>query len=147
MAERYPGKAGRSEYGGGDGVIQRMPSGGSLDLPGIAASSGDRAMLMRKAGIHDFDPARSDFVGLAVTDRDLTLMGPAEREAYENDLLVSARRALERQELMASTNGYIAEPDQYVGEDASGGAGWTTDAAAQSADPVSPAFPDTAGGN
>lgn len=114
MAERYPGQ--RSEYGGGDGLIQRTPDGESIDLPGVAASTGDRAMLMRKAGAADFDPARDDLVGAALTARDRANMSEAELEAYESDLRVSAARAAERQRLMDETNGYIAEGSMYVGE-------------------------------
>lgn len=133
MVERYSGE--RSEYGGGDGVVQRMPDGSSLDLPGIAASAGDRAMLLRKAGMNDFDPAANDLVGLALTARDVANMSSAEREAYEADLRESVRRAQERQRLMEETNGYIGEPAQYAGEDASGGAGVTGDMAGGSAAP------------
>ena len=114
MAERYPGQ--RSEYGGGDGGPQRTPDGASLDLPGIASATGEVARLMRTAGIHDFDPARTDLVGVALTARDLSQMSAAEREAYELDMAVSINRAAERQTLADKTNGYILEPDQYIGE-------------------------------
>ena len=120
MAERYPGAAGRSEYGGGDGVPQRLPDGASIDLPGIASAAGERAALMRKAGIHDFDPGREDMVGLALTARDVANMSAAEREAYEADVRVSLARAEERERLNAATNGYISEPDQYTGESGEG---------------------------
>jgi hypothetical protein len=120
MAERYPGKDGRSEYGGGDGTVQRLPDGASLDLPGIASAAGVRAQLMRTAGMADFDPASEDLVGLAATGLDVSKMSAAQRAAYEIDLAVSARRAEERARLNARTNGYISEPDQYVGEEGSG---------------------------
>lgn len=118
MAERYPGK--RSEYGGGDGVVQRFEDGSSLELPGIASAAGEQAMLMRKAGMADFDPAREDFVGLALTARDVASMSAAELEAYEADMKVSVQRASERARLAAETNGYSEEPAQYIGEDGSG---------------------------
>jgi hypothetical protein len=95
---------------------QRTPDGASLDLPGIASSSGERARLMRTAGIHDFDPARTDLVGVALTAKDISRMSPAEREAYELDMAISIKRAGERQTLADKTNGYILEPDQYIGE-------------------------------
>ena len=120
MAERYPGKAGRSEYGGGDGVVQRFEDGSSLELPGIASAAGEQAMLMRKAGMADFDPSRSDFVGLALTARDVANMSAAELEAYEADMKVSLKRAEERARLVAETNGYVLEPDNYVGESGEG---------------------------
>lgn len=132
MVERYPGQ--RSEYGGGDGLVQRLSDGSSIDLPGIAASAGDRAMLMRKAGMNDFDPASSDFVGLALTARDVANMSAAEREAYEADVRVSLKRAAERERLMLETNGYIGEPEQYVGESGEG-AGVETSAAERNAAP------------
>lgn len=114
MAERYPGE--RSEYGGGDGIPQRGPAGESLDLPGIASSSGERARLMRTAGMADFDPARDDLIGAALSSIDVSKMSAAQREAYEADLALSVGRAQERARLMERTNGYIAEPDQYIGE-------------------------------
>lgn len=121
MTERYPGK--RSEYGGGDGLVQRTADGSSVDLPGIASEPGTRAMLMRKAGMNDFDPSSSDFVGLALTTADVTKMSAAELEAYEADVRESLRRAAERERLMIETNGYIGESDQYTGEDVSGAGG------------------------
>lgn len=142
MVDRYPGKAGRSEYGGGDGVVQRYSDGSSLELPGIASAAGEQAMLMRIAGARDFDPARVDLVGAALTEVDVAQMSAAELEAYQLDIALSARRAAERQELSDKTNGYILEPDQWVGEDASGGAGVTIDAVGTNADPnVGPSGP------
>lgn len=121
MVERYPGK--RSEYGGGDGMPQRLPDGtpgSSLDLPGIASASGVRARLMRTAGLNDFDPAREDLVGAAATGLELSSMSEAQRAAYEADLRISVRRAEERKRLMEKTNGYIAEPEQYTGDSGEG---------------------------
>jgi hypothetical protein len=134
MVDRFNGQ--RSEYGGGDGMPQRTPDGASLDLPGIASSAGERARLMRTAGIHDFDPARTDLVGVALTARDLSNMSAAEREAYELDLAISIKRASERQTLSDKTNGYILEPDQYIGENGELN-GVTIDQAGQNADPSS----------
>lgn len=116
MTERYPGAAGRSEYGGGDGTVQRLPDGASLDLPGIASASGKRAALLRKAGMNDFDPASADLVGMASTGLRVENMTAAQREAYQADLAESVRRSQERARLNAATNGYISEPDQYSGE-------------------------------
>lgn len=121
MTERYPGQ--RSEYGGGDGLVQRLPDGASLELPGIASEPGASAMLLRKAGMADFDPGSSDFVGLALTTADVSKMSFAEREAYEADVRESLRRAAERERLNAETNSYISEPTQYQGEDVSGTGG------------------------
>lgn len=116
MAERYPGRKGRSEYGGGDGTPQKDPSGAFLDLPGIASAAGVRARLMRTAGLNDFDPARTDLVGAADTGLDLSSMSEAQRAAYEADLALSVARAQERDRLRSRTNGYIEVPETYVGE-------------------------------
>lgn len=112
--ERYPGQ--RSEYGGGDGTPQRDGSGASLPLADLASQDvvGERARLMRTAGLHDFDPGASDLVGRAGLDP--SKMSFAEREAYEAEMAESARRAAQRAGLMDKTNGYIAEPDTYIGE-------------------------------
>lgn len=118
--ERYPGK--RSEYGGGDGQPQRDPSGGSLPLADLASSSrvSERARLMRSAGINDFDPARSDLVGLAATGLNPNEMNAAEFAQYEKDLALSNLRAAEREKLSDASNDYINEPEQYVGESGEG---------------------------
>ena len=118
MVDRYPGQ--RSEYGGGDGVPQRLPDGSSLDLPGISDKAGARARLMRAAGIRDYDPGRVDAVGAANTALSVGAMSAAQREAYEKDLELSNRRAEERAEMVQRTNGYSEEPDQYVGESGEG---------------------------
>ena len=117
--ERYPGRAGRSEYGGGDGTPQRLPDGGSLDLPGIAAATGQRARLLRTAGLNDYNSGRKDLVGAADTGLDLSSMSDAQRAAYEADLQLSLERAAERERLRDKTNGYIDEPDQYSGDSVS----------------------------
>ena len=111
---RYPGQ--NSEYGGGDGTPQRFPDGESIDLPGIASATGERARLMRTAGIYDYDATRNDLVGLAQTGLDVSKMSDAQREAYEADLALSLARAQERERLQDATNGYIDELDKYEGE-------------------------------
>lgn len=118
--ERYPGK--RSEYGGGDGQPQRDPSGGSIPLEDLASGSrvSERARLMRSAGIHDFDPARSDQVGLAATGLNPNEMNAAQFAQYEKDLALSALREAERERLADKSNDYINEPDSYVGESGEG---------------------------
>ena len=118
MAERYPGRKGRTEYGGGSGQPQRLPDGASLPLEDLASRSrvSERARLMRTAGIHDYDASRSDVVGAADTALEPSQMSFAEAEAYEKDLALSKRRAAERVRLRERTNGYIDEPDTYTGE-------------------------------
>lgn len=136
MVDRYPGKAGRTEYGGGDGQPQRLPDGASLPLEDLASGSrvSERARLMRTAGMADFDPARVDDVGLALSALDVNAMSDAQREAYLSDLELSRRRRAERAALEARTNGYVSEPETYVGESGEGN-GVTTDMVERSADP------------
>lgn len=116
--ERYPGQ--RSEYGGGDGTPQRDGSGASLPLTDLASGDvvSERARLMRTAGLADFDATASTTVGRAGLDP--SKMSAAEREAYENDVRESARREAERKGLVDKTNGYILEPDTYIGESGEG---------------------------
>lgn len=118
MAERYPGKNGRTEYGGGDGSPQKAPDGSFLDLPGIASATGVRARLMRQAGAADFDPSAETLIGAANTGLDLSGMSNAQKEAYAADLGLSAERAARRAELARKTSGYSEEPSTYTGEGA-----------------------------
>jgi len=111
---RYPGQD--SEYGGGDGSPQRFPNGASLPLnEGVGKSVGQRARLLRMAMAEDFDPAQVDAVGLANPDADKK-GSAAEAIALPTDQARTAHRAAQRERLMDKTNGYIAEPEQYEGE-------------------------------
>lgn len=111
-----------SEYGGGE-VPQRLPDGSSRDLVhGVVGSESERARLMRQAGMADYDPdALSDItVGeIAAMGVDVSKMSAAQRIAYENDMVLARERAVRRASLRERTNGYIDEPEQYVGEDVS----------------------------
>jgi len=75
---------------------------------------------MRTAGLHDFDPAAADERGLvdAVVNGglDVSGMSAAQKAAYEVDLARTEAIRAERAKLVDKTNGYIEEPDRYVGE-------------------------------
>lgn len=117
MAERYPGKKGRTEYGGGDGSPQKGPDGSFLDLPGIAAATGARARLLRQVGMADFDPAADELIGAAATGLDVSDMSHAQQVAYETDLELSKVRAAQRAELAQKTSGYSeSSAESYMGE-------------------------------
>ena len=123
VVERYPGRKGRSEYGGGSGSPQRLPDGASLEsADGVFVVGGTKgvqrsAQLMRIAGLNDFDPAREDSVGATARFAGISTadMSAAELEAYEKDLALTQRRKAERKRLQDKTNGYIEEPGTYEG--------------------------------
>lgn len=68
--------------------------------------------------MHDFDATASTLVGRSGLDP--SKMSAAEREAYEAEVAESARREAERLRLADKTNGYILEPDTYIGESGEG---------------------------
>lgn len=113
--KRYPED---SEYGGGE-VPQRYPDGTSRPLSEIPGSVSERARLMRTAGINDYsaDPL-TDQVAAELTGLDYAKMSAAQKEAYDLDMVLKRERTSRREDLRTRTNGYIDEPDQYVGEPA-----------------------------
>lgn len=113
-------EGGRSEYGGGE-VPQRFPDGSSRDLVnGVVGSASERARLMRQAGMADYDPdPTSDMTIGELTALEISKMSAAQKAAYETDLLLARERAARRSSLQTRTNGYIDEPEQYVGEQVS----------------------------
>lgn len=120
LKPRYPGK--RSEYGGTDGSPTRLPDGSQRDLTetSTAQSVSERARLMRTAGLADYDPTRTDSVGLVNDSRSLSEMSAAEQAQYELDYAETERRKAEREKLSDKTNTYIENPEQYVGEEVGG---------------------------
>ena len=114
---------GRSEYGGGE-VPQRYPDGSSRPLSEIPSSVSEQARLMRQAGINDYDPdPMTDMVASELTGLEYSKMSAAQKEAYDLDMVLKRERSARRSSLQERTNGYIDEPDQYVGERVDGSLG------------------------
>jgi len=80
-------------------------------------SASERARLLRQAGMNDFDPSVPDEVGLVASGIALSDMNAAQKIAYEIDLERTEARKAARKRLMDATNDYIAEPEQYEGEE------------------------------
>ena len=114
---------GRSEYGGGE-VPQRYPDGSSLPFEEIPGAVSLRARLLRQAGINDYDPnPLSDLTASELTGLEYAKMSAAQKEAYDLDMVLKRERSARRSSLQERTNGYIDEPDQYVGERVDGSLG------------------------
>lgn len=115
--------SGRSEYGGGE-VNQRLPDGSSRPLPEIAAAVGERARLMRQAGINDYsnDPL-SDLTASQLTGLEYSKMSAAQKEAYDLDQIIYRERVARRAALQERTNGYIDETAQFEGDRVDGSLG------------------------
>ena len=67
--------------------------------------------------MNDFDPSVPDEVGLVASGIALSDMNAAQKIAYEIDLERTEARKAARKRLMDATNDYIAEPEQYEGEE------------------------------
>ncbi|QPX61846.1 hypothetical protein SEA_DANNYDE_2 [Microbacterium phage DannyDe] len=115
--------SGRSEYGGGE-VPQRYPDGSSRPLEEIAGSTGERARLLRQAGINDYsaDPM-ADLPAAALTGIEYSKMSAAQKEAYDLDMVLYRERQARRSGLQERTNGYIDETAQFEGERVDGSIG------------------------
>ncbi|QPL15016.1 hypothetical protein SEA_HAUNTER_2 [Microbacterium phage Haunter] len=116
-------EGGRSEYGGGE-VPQRYPDGTSRPLQDIPASVGERARLLRQAGMNDYDPdPMSDMPAAALTGIEYSKMSAAQKEAYDLDMVLYRERQARRSGLQERTNGYIDETAQFEGERVDGSLG------------------------
>ncbi|AWY04458.1 hypothetical protein SEA_ANNASERENA_2 [Microbacterium phage AnnaSerena] len=116
-------EGGRSEYGGGE-VPQRYPDGSSRPLQDIPASVGERARLLRQAGMNDYsaDPM-TDLPAAALTGIEYAKMSAAQKEAYDLDMVLYRERQARRADLQERTNGYIDETAQFEGERVDGSLG------------------------
>ncbi|UYL85295.1 hypothetical protein SEA_HAGER_2 [Microbacterium phage Hager] len=116
-------EGGHSEYGGGE-VPQRYPDGTSRPLQDIPASTGERARLLRQAGMNDYDPNPiSDMPAAALTGLEYSKMSAAQKEAYDLDMVLYRERQERRSSLQERTNGYIDETEQFSGDRVDGSIG------------------------
>ena len=114
---------GRSEYGGGE-VPQRYPDGTARPLSEIPGSVSEQARLLRQAGMNNYaqDPL-FDLTASELTGIEYAKMSAAQKEAYDLDMVLKRERAARRASLQERTNGYIDEPDQYMGSRVDGSLG------------------------